>query len=206
MTHAHTETPEEAARKGIQFYQMLQCEDGHWAVDYGGPMFLMPGVRACIRPRTYTRACMYARLYVCIYTCTHLRKLLRVHVCICMYMCAYVSHILIHIQMHMYTQIHMHTYPHLYIHTCAHRYMHCLFILHVQYTCVQYTYVQYTCMRRCARRIAGCSCPVWFLVNVWHTSFSSLCVYACMYESISTRSTIYSVTRASQTHLQVTRL
>ncbi|CAM9575647.1 unnamed protein product [Chrysoparadoxa australica] len=23
---------------------MLQCEDGHWAADYGGPMFLLPGV------------------------------------------------------------------------------------------------------------------------------------------------------------------
>lgn len=34
----------EAARKGVAFYQMLQCEDGHWAGDYGGPMFLMPGL------------------------------------------------------------------------------------------------------------------------------------------------------------------
>ena len=34
----------EAASKGISFYQMLQCEDGHWAGDYGGPMFLMPGL------------------------------------------------------------------------------------------------------------------------------------------------------------------
>ena len=24
--------------------QMLQCDDGHWAGDYGGPMFLMPGM------------------------------------------------------------------------------------------------------------------------------------------------------------------
>jgi squalene cyclase len=23
---------------------MLQCDDGHWAGDYGGPMFLMPGL------------------------------------------------------------------------------------------------------------------------------------------------------------------
>lgn len=34
----------EAAAKAIEFYQMLQCEDGHWAGDYGGPMFLMPGL------------------------------------------------------------------------------------------------------------------------------------------------------------------
>ena len=34
----------EACRKGMQYYQMIQCEDGHWAGDYGGPMFLMPGL------------------------------------------------------------------------------------------------------------------------------------------------------------------
>ena len=28
----------------MEYYQMLQCEDGHWAGDYGGPMFLMPGL------------------------------------------------------------------------------------------------------------------------------------------------------------------
>ena len=37
-------TAKEAARKALAFYQMLQCEDGHWAGDYGGPMFLMPGL------------------------------------------------------------------------------------------------------------------------------------------------------------------
>jgi len=36
--------PREAARRGVEFYSMLQCEDGHWAGDYGGPMFLMPGM------------------------------------------------------------------------------------------------------------------------------------------------------------------
>eukprot|EP00548_Thalassiothrix_antarctica_P013320 CAMPEP_0194167520 /NCGR_PEP_ID=MMETSP0154-20130528/2774_1 /TAXON_ID=1049557 /ORGANISM="Thalassiothrix antarctica, Strain L6-D1" /LENGTH=939 /DNA_ID=CAMNT_0038878445 /DNA_START=14 /DNA_END=2833 /DNA_ORIENTATION=- len=34
----------EAARKAGQFYSMLQTEDGHWAGDYGGPHFLMPGL------------------------------------------------------------------------------------------------------------------------------------------------------------------
>eukprot|EP00607_Mallomonas_marina_P010769 CAMPEP_0182422772 /NCGR_PEP_ID=MMETSP1167-20130531/8545_1 /TAXON_ID=2988 /ORGANISM="Mallomonas Sp, Strain CCMP3275" /LENGTH=689 /DNA_ID=CAMNT_0024601113 /DNA_START=357 /DNA_END=2426 /DNA_ORIENTATION=+ len=34
----------ESAKKGFEFYQMLQCDDGHWAGDYGGPMFLMPGL------------------------------------------------------------------------------------------------------------------------------------------------------------------
>ena len=34
----------DAAHKGMAFFQMLQTEDGHWAGDYGGPMFLMPGL------------------------------------------------------------------------------------------------------------------------------------------------------------------
>lgn len=33
----------EAARKGMRFYAALQAEDGHWAGDYGGPLFLLPG-------------------------------------------------------------------------------------------------------------------------------------------------------------------
>lgn len=37
-------TAREAAAKGISFFQMLQCDDGHFAGDYGGPMFLMPGL------------------------------------------------------------------------------------------------------------------------------------------------------------------
>ena len=38
------ETAGDAARKALQFYQMIQCDDGHWAGDYGGPNFLMPGL------------------------------------------------------------------------------------------------------------------------------------------------------------------
>ena len=35
-------------RAGVEFYEQLQSEDGHWAGDYGGPMFLLPGlVIAC---------------------------------------------------------------------------------------------------------------------------------------------------------------
>ena len=37
-------TANDAAKKGIEFYQILQCSEGHWAGDYGGPMFLMPGL------------------------------------------------------------------------------------------------------------------------------------------------------------------
>ncbi|CAI9099018.1 OLC1v1035767C2 [Oldenlandia corymbosa var. corymbosa] len=31
-------------RRAITFYSTLQSRDGHWAGDYGGPMFLMPGL------------------------------------------------------------------------------------------------------------------------------------------------------------------
>ncbi|KAJ2964488.1 hypothetical protein NQZ79_g634 [Umbelopsis isabellina] len=37
-------TPLEAARNGFDFYKELQTEDGHWAGEYGGPMFLIPGL------------------------------------------------------------------------------------------------------------------------------------------------------------------
>uniref|UniRef100_A0A674MK29 Terpene cyclase/mutase family member n=1 Tax=Takifugu rubripes TaxID=31033 RepID=A0A674MK29_TAKRU len=39
---AHTAV--EAALKGMSFYSHLQAEDGHWAGDYGGPLFLLPGL------------------------------------------------------------------------------------------------------------------------------------------------------------------
>jgi len=34
----------QAARTAIKFYSKLQTEDGHWANDYGGPLFLLPGL------------------------------------------------------------------------------------------------------------------------------------------------------------------
>eukprot|EP01032_Pedospumella_encystans_P013646 gene13646-15698_t len=37
-------TAKEAAHKGMAFFQMLQTDDGHWAGDYGGPLFLLPGL------------------------------------------------------------------------------------------------------------------------------------------------------------------
>ncbi len=37
-------TAKQTAIKGMEFYQMIQCDDGHWAGDYGGPNFLMPGL------------------------------------------------------------------------------------------------------------------------------------------------------------------
>lgn len=38
----------DAAAKAIDFYRQIQTEDGHWAMDYGGPMFLMPGTFAIV--------------------------------------------------------------------------------------------------------------------------------------------------------------
>ncbi|KAL7312217.1 Lanosterol synthase (Oxidosqualene--lanosterol cyclase), variant 2 [Mucor circinelloides] len=37
-------TPLESARNGFEFYRRLQTEDGHWSGEYGGPMFLIPGL------------------------------------------------------------------------------------------------------------------------------------------------------------------
>jgi len=31
-------------RKALRWYEILQCDDGHWAGDYGGPHFLLPGL------------------------------------------------------------------------------------------------------------------------------------------------------------------
>uniref|UniRef100_A0A8D3CBJ4 Terpene cyclase/mutase family member n=1 Tax=Scophthalmus maximus TaxID=52904 RepID=A0A8D3CBJ4_SCOMX len=39
---AHTAV--DVALKGMHFYSHLQAEDGHWAGDYGGPLFLLPGL------------------------------------------------------------------------------------------------------------------------------------------------------------------
>lgn len=34
----------EAAKNGYKFYKNLQAHDGHWPGEYGGPMFLLPGL------------------------------------------------------------------------------------------------------------------------------------------------------------------
>lgn len=41
LPKAHTAL--QGALNGITFYMGLQAEDGHWAGDYGGPLFLLPG-------------------------------------------------------------------------------------------------------------------------------------------------------------------
>jgi lanosterol synthase len=42
-TYPKSATPLDAARNCYRFFQRLQTEDGHWAGEYGGPMFLIPG-------------------------------------------------------------------------------------------------------------------------------------------------------------------
>ncbi|CAI5947981.1 unnamed protein product, partial [Closterium sp. NIES-65] len=38
-------TVEVTLRRAVRFYETIQAEDGHWAGDYGGPLFLMPGLQ-----------------------------------------------------------------------------------------------------------------------------------------------------------------
>jgi len=37
-------TPLDSARNGIEFFEKLQLPPGQWACEYGGPMFLIPGL------------------------------------------------------------------------------------------------------------------------------------------------------------------
>ncbi|GJP77609.1 hypothetical protein CLOP_g7972 [Closterium sp. NIES-67] len=48
-TVASATAPDENAvdvtlKRAVRFYETIQAEDGHWAGDYGGPLFLMPGL------------------------------------------------------------------------------------------------------------------------------------------------------------------
>ena len=38
------EQARDGALRAASYYASLQCEDGHWAGDYGGPLFLLPGL------------------------------------------------------------------------------------------------------------------------------------------------------------------
>ncbi|XP_021277879.1 cycloartenol synthase 2-like [Herrania umbratica] len=38
------ETVRTTLRRALRFYSTLQCEDGFWPGDYGGPLFLLPGL------------------------------------------------------------------------------------------------------------------------------------------------------------------
>lgn len=46
-----------AAQNGFKFYKNLQSDDGHWAGEYGGPMFLLPGfvIGSYVTGMTFTR-------------------------------------------------------------------------------------------------------------------------------------------------------
>lgn len=42
------EVVDTALRRSLRFYSTLQAEDGFWPGDYGGPMFLLPGLVICL--------------------------------------------------------------------------------------------------------------------------------------------------------------
>lgn len=62
---AHTAV--DAALKGMKFYSGLQAEDGHWAGDYGGPLFLLPGEVTPTTPpsSTTSSSILYVMASVC---------------------------------------------------------------------------------------------------------------------------------------------
>ncbi|HEY0262203.1 MAG TPA: prenyltransferase/squalene oxidase repeat-containing protein [Chitinophagales bacterium] len=40
----NSDSAADALQQGMKFYSLLQMEDGNWSGDYGGPLFLLPGL------------------------------------------------------------------------------------------------------------------------------------------------------------------
>lgn len=53
----------EAVMKGMKFYVGLQAEDGHWAGDYGGPLFLLPGLTVSQKHSIHTCTSVSCKKY-----------------------------------------------------------------------------------------------------------------------------------------------
>lgn len=62
--------------KGMTFYSRLQAEDGHWAGDYGGPLFLLPGSITFILTENSLKCTLNLFIYVAglLITC-HMAKI-----------------------------------------------------------------------------------------------------------------------------------
>jgi len=68
-------TAKEAALNAANFYTKIQAEDGHWAGDYGGPLFLMPGAyrsSLVFLQATKCGKCMYVACSL-MFTCKHIQ-------------------------------------------------------------------------------------------------------------------------------------
>ncbi|XAR47970.1 Cycloartenol synthase [Bertholletia excelsa] len=69
-----TEEPVESTlRRALRFYSTLQVEDGHWPGDYGGPLFLLPGliIGLFVMGTLYTILTDQHQLEICRYLYNH---------------------------------------------------------------------------------------------------------------------------------------
>lgn len=52
-------TAKAASYNALKFYSSLQAEDGHWAGDYGGPLFIMPGMTPSLNFKDTAHICLF---------------------------------------------------------------------------------------------------------------------------------------------------